>query len=186
MNKFALAAFAGLAASSGAYADAVFHFAGPVAVGAGDVVTLFSGHLSGDATGFAFSFFFGQSTPFDPSWASDMQIKITAANGNSVTIGGYSSAVDIFPAYDGPFSEEEGVYGDTVDLTAFDLAGDGIWTVTIIDDYPMDGFDNIISSFDGTLLGSVAPMGGVAVPIPSALSLGFFGLTGLAAARRRR
>lgn len=177
--KHALTAAATLAITAGAGADVMFHFAGPALLNATESATVFSGNLSGTATGFNFSFLYGEPTPGDASWASDMQITITAANGNSVTIGGYTSPIDIVPSYDGGGSSAPGVYGDMVSLAGFNLSGNGLWTVTIHNDANgpfVDTSPNSISDFNGLLVG--------VVPSPAGLSL--FGIAGLAALRRRR
>ena len=69
-------------------------------------------------------------------------------------------------------------------ITPNNMTGSGIWTVTMRNDWFSDSSANLISEFSGRFTGSVTPTGGVVVPIPSALGIGFFGLTGLVAARR--
>ena len=176
--KYAITAAAGLALAAGASADYSFNFAGPVELANGASAMLFSGNLSGGAIGFNYDFFYDEPAPGDSSWASDMLISITAANGNTVTIGGYDNPGLAVP-YQGAASGDPGTYGANIDISAFGLGGSGLWTVSITNDGPaaFDPDPNIISNFNGMLVGDV-------VPTPGAL--GLFGLAGLAATRRRR
>lgn len=174
MSRISLAAAAGLAMATGANADVMISFPGPVQLGANQSVQLFSGNLSGNATSFQWSFNFANAG--DLSWASDFQIAITAANGNSVTIGGLTVG-DLATPYQGQISQPSGNYGGNLNIGAFNLGGSGLWTVTMTNTWALDPAADTISNFNATLVGSV-------VPTPSAL--GLFGIAGLAATRRRR
>ena len=123
MSRISLAMAAGLAVAAGARADVMISHAGPTSLGAGQSVVLFSGNLSGTATTFDWSFTYGEPV-LDSSWASDMMITITAANGNSIDIGGYPGPGDLTPSYDGPGSNAPGVYaqGAPLNLGAFNLS----------------------------------------------------------------
>lgn len=174
MSRISLAAAAGLAVATGASADVMFTFAGPTQLGALQSVELFSGNLSGSADTFAWSFDFTNAG--DLSWASDFQIAITAANGNSVTIGGLTVG-DLATPYQGQVSQPSGTYGGNLNIAGFNLGGSGLWTVEMTNTWTTDPNPDTIANFSATLGGSV-------VPAPAAL--GLFGIAGLAATRRRR
>ena len=175
MSRITLVAVAGLACAGAANADVMIDFAGPVQLGANQSVELFSGNLSGAVTDFSFQFDFLNAG--DISWASDYQIEIIAANGNSATFGGLTIG-DFALSYQGSGSEPSGTYGDSgFNLAPFDLSGSGLWTVTMTNSWALDPMADTIQNFSGTLIGSI-------VPTPGAL--GLFGIAGLAATRRRR
>lgn len=176
MSRISLVAAAGLAVATGANADVMFSFAGPVVLAGGQSAVMFSGNASGSLGTFTFSFDYGEVVS-DASWASDMQIIVTDANSNSATIAGFDDpSPDFNVPYDGGGSTAPGNYGAAINMAGAGLSGSGVWTVTIVNDWAGDPNANTIGNFQGNL-------GGL-VPTPGAL--GLFGIAGLAATRRRR
>ncbi len=175
MSRISLVAAAGLAVATGANADVMFSFAGPVVLAGGQSAVMFSGNASGALGTFSFSFNYGEVVS-DASWASDMQIIVSGPSGSSTIAGFDDPAPDFAVPYDGGGSTAPGVYNAAIDMSGAGLSGSGVWTVTIVNDWAADPNANTVGDFQGNL-------GGL-VPTPGAL--GLFGIAGLAATRRRR
>jgi len=81
------------------------------------------------------------NTTGDASWAADMQLEIGLPDGSCVAIGGYdvtSACADlgnyalVWPTWDNTVS---GVYSASVDLSASNLSGNGLWSFTLVNGY---------------------------------------------------
>ena len=82
----------------------------------------------------------------DASWPADMQIEIGLPDGSCVAIGGYnvtSACADLGNyAVVWPTtwqSNASGAYSTSVDLSAFALAGTGLWSFTLVNGYTASG-----------------------------------------------
>jgi hypothetical protein len=172
----------GLAVTSGAQAFMFVQSPSPVLIAASQTVTLFTGFASGSLT--LFTYTFGYDEPItDSSWASDMRIDITDPNNTTVSIAGLDTP-GLVPTYNGPISDPAGKYGDKFDLSSFGLAGTGIWTITFTNDWSGDPNPNEIGGGIGGTNPFIGTLDGVVLPAPGAI--GFFGVAGIAAFRRRR
>ncbi len=186
--KYAIVAVSGLAIAANAHAAISFTQVGTALLSGGSTAVIFSGFGTGTATSFIYHF--GYSEPIgDSSWASDMQITLTAPNLNSVSIAGFDNLGGLQPSYDGPGSNAPGVYGSNFDISSFNLAGAGTWTVTITNDWGQDPNPNLIGGAIGSALAEelnpfMGTIEGVNVPAPGAAAI--FGLAGLIAVRRKR
>lgn len=173
-KALAFVAIAGLA--SAASADHIFNVGSISLVGAGQPSVSFNFNTTyAGATGFTFSgdFLDNPANPTTASWASDLQMELTAPSGETYLIGGFTNPSAALWDFDGSGSNGPGTYAHDGSGAFAPANSVGSWTVKLTNDWNSASsyqvWDNIVVTL---------------VPAPGAMAL--LGMGGLVATRRRR